>query len=58
MKIFSEFGKWIVDKEAQPESDMVLRAKTFYKDLQKWEADLPDCMKPEPASVPQILYLQ
>ncbi|EEA24192.1 hypothetical protein TMatcc_007265 [Talaromyces marneffei ATCC 18224] len=57
MKIFSEFGKWIVDKEAQPESDMVLRAKTFYKDLQKWEADLPDCMKPEPASVPQILYL-
>jgi hypothetical protein len=58
MKIGSEFGKLIADKEVQLESDMVSKGKTFYKNLQKWEADLPECMKADSASVPQILYLQ
>jgi hypothetical protein len=58
MKILSEFGQWIADKEVQPEPDMVLKGKAFYGDLQKWKADLPECLKAESASVPQILYLQ
>lgn len=58
MKILRGFGEWIADKEEQPESDMITKGETFYRDLQKWKADLPECMQAGSDSVPQILYLQ
>lgn len=58
MTVLRGFGEWITAKDVQPDSELVSKGKTFYKDLQKWKADLPDCMKAESASVPQILLLQ
>lgn len=58
MQVLRGFGEWIAEKEELPESDMATKAKTFYRDLQKWKADLPECMQAESDSVPQILYLQ
>lgn len=58
MMILRSFGEWTARKEKQSESDIVSKGKTLYRELQKWEADLAECLNPELDSVPQILLLQ